>query len=449
MIERCLVSWGISRIFTITVDNASSNDVGIRFLRRRLQSWGTSVLNGEFLHMRCGAHILNLVVKDGLEENKASISRIRCAVRYVRSSPTRSNKLKECLTHLKLGSSVGLSLDVETRWNSTYLMLESALKQKKAFDMLVLEDEKYLVELGKLDGVPTKSDWEYAKTYLPILKFFYDATLKVSATKHVTGNSYLKEVFGVGLMIRKMSLNKTDPNQKAMATKMKAKFDKYWGDVDNMNLVIFFACVLDPRYKMKFVTWLIRENYGSGSDSIAETLVFKITKVVEKMFDYYNDKFGSSKETSDAEAFNFSQVNAEAVEIYDLDSLMEQHETSEENSVYQSELESYLSESCVSRLDPNFHVLVWWKKVGSKYRILSLMAKDLLAIPVSSVASESAFSTSGRVIDPYRSSLTPRTVEALICAQDWIRSDYEKISLEDQFCQLEILEDGMFSHLKL
>ncbi|KAL1218804.1 putative AC transposase [Cardamine amara subsp. amara] len=126
MLERCLVAWGISKVFTVTLDNASANDVGIRFLKRRLQSWGTNVLDGQFLHMRCGAHILNLVVKDGLEENKAYISRIRCAVRYVRSSPARLNKFKECLSHLKLGVTVGLCLDVETRWNSTHLMLEAA-----------------------------------------------------------------------------------------------------------------------------------------------------------------------------------------------------------------------------------------------------------------------------------------------------------------------------------
>ncbi|KAL4580236.1 hypothetical protein LXL04_016422 [Taraxacum kok-saghyz] len=42
-------------------------------------------------------------------------------------------------------------------------------------------------------------------------------------------------------------------------------------------------------------------------------------------------------------------------------------------------------------------------------------------MPISTVASESAFSTGGRVIDKYRSSLNPETAEALICAQDWIR----------------------------
>lgn len=140
----------------ITVDNTSAHEVGLRFLKRRLRSWGISLLDGEFLQMRCGAHILNLVVKYELEENKASISRIRDVVRYVRSSPTRLKKNKECLLHLQLSSTAGVSLDVETRCNSTFLMFQSALKLKRGFDMLEVEDEKYVAELGKLEGVPTE-----------------------------------------------------------------------------------------------------------------------------------------------------------------------------------------------------------------------------------------------------------------------------------------------------
>jgi len=39
-------------------------------------------------------------------------------------------------------------------------------------------------------------------------------------------------------------------------------------------------------------------------------------------------------------------------------------------------------------------------------------------MPVSTVASESAFSTGGRMHDPFRSSLSHEKVETFICTQD-------------------------------
>ncbi|GKB63114.1 zinc finger BED domain-containing protein RICESLEEPER 2-like protein, partial [Tanacetum coccineum] len=55
-----------------------------------------------------------------------------------------------------------------------------------------------------------------------------------------------------------------------------------------------------------------------------------------------------------------------------------------------------------------------WKKKSSKYKILSKMAAEILAIPLTTVASESAFSAGGRVIDPHRSSLGTNIVDMLI-----------------------------------
>lgn len=65
-------------------------------------------------------------------------------------------------------------------------------------------------------------------------------------------------------------------------------------------------------------------------------------------------------------------------------------------------------------------MLEYWKALQGRYPIVARMARDVLAIPISTVASESAFSIGGRVLDAYRSSLKPSTAEALICLRDWI-----------------------------
>ncbi|GJZ76510.1 zinc finger BED domain-containing protein RICESLEEPER 2-like protein [Tanacetum coccineum] len=50
------------------------------------------------------------------------------------------------------------------------------------------------------------------------------------------------------------------------------------------------------------------------------------------------------------------------------------------------------------------------------------MAQDILAIPIIIVASKATFSAGSRVIDTYRASLAPKTVEVLLCGGDWCRS---------------------------
>ncbi|KAL0292470.1 UNVERIFIED_CONTAM: putative AC transposase [Sesamum angustifolium] len=76
------------------------------------------------------------------------------------------------------------------------------------------------------------------------------------------------------------------------------------------------------------------------------------------------------------------------------------------------ELDIYLEESLLLRAR-DFDILNWWKTNGVKYPTLQKMARDILAIPVSTVASESAFSSSGKLINPHRNRLHHTTVKAL------------------------------------
>ena len=84
-----------------------------------------------------------------------------------------------------------------------------------------------------------------------------------------------------------------------------------------------------------------------------------------------------------------------------------------------SELGAYMEDEHV-RDDEKFEILSWWKTNKDKNTVLSTMARDFLAIPLSIVSSESAFSLSGRILSDNRSSMTPETLEALVCVKDWL-----------------------------
>lgn len=75
-VEMCLNTWDLSRVFSLTIDNAPSNDFGIQYLRKKLMSWNSVILKGKYIHMHYCAHVLNLIVNNGLKEMDDSILRI-------------------------------------------------------------------------------------------------------------------------------------------------------------------------------------------------------------------------------------------------------------------------------------------------------------------------------------------------------------------------------------
>ena len=68
---------------------------------------------------------------------------MREAVRYVKSSPNTNQTFRSIMERLGIESKCLLSLDVSTRWNSTYLMLDTVEKFEKVFLRMDFEDDSY------------------------------------------------------------------------------------------------------------------------------------------------------------------------------------------------------------------------------------------------------------------------------------------------------------------
>ncbi|KAG2711418.1 hypothetical protein I3760_04G076400 [Carya illinoinensis] len=223
-VESCLLDWGIDRIFTVTVDNASSNDTAISYLKQFLTG---NLFGGKYMHMRCCAHILNLIVSEGLKECNDAITMVRNAVRYVRSSPVRLEKFKRCAEKEKIDCKKMLCLDVQTRWNSTYLMLEAAEKFEKACRQMESEDYNFLsyFDDGHM-GPPKATEWETMRVFVKFLDMFYEATTRFSRSLYVTANTSFLEICDLQTELIMLS-ESTNTCLKSMTINMRIKYDKY------------------------------------------------------------------------------------------------------------------------------------------------------------------------------------------------------------------------------
>ncbi|XP_050897975.1 zinc finger BED domain-containing protein RICESLEEPER 2 [Lathyrus oleraceus] len=262
-IEEVLRDWGIRNVSTITVDNATSNDVAVTYLKRKIANMNGLMGDGECFHMRCSAHILNLVVNEGLKDKHLSVTSVRDAVRFVKSSPHRAAKFKECIEFAGITCKKLVCLDVSTRWNAAYLMLEVAEKFQLAFEKLEDEESSYREFFGK-GNPPSNDDWDIARAFSAFLKLFYEATKTFSTSQNVSLHTCFHQVSAIYCELKQATLNLNDFFA-SVGGDMMEKYNRYWGSPDKMNKMIYFGIILDPRYKLSSIEWAFKDMYGVGS----------------------------------------------------------------------------------------------------------------------------------------------------------------------------------------
>ena len=138
-----LMDWNVdTKLSTIILDNCSTNDAMIPFVLEKLQP-NSLLLSGQLLHFRCCAHILNLVVKDGLDIIKEAIVKLRESMTFWVGTPKRREKFVVTAKQVGVTVTKQLSLDCLTRWNSTFLMLQTTVMYKDVFCRLKQRDTQF------------------------------------------------------------------------------------------------------------------------------------------------------------------------------------------------------------------------------------------------------------------------------------------------------------------
>ncbi|XP_019192763.1 PREDICTED: zinc finger BED domain-containing protein RICESLEEPER 1-like [Ipomoea nil] len=357
-LESCLLDWGIKNVFTVTVDNASSNDTALGFFKNKILSWGGSSVRVQYMHMRCIAHVLNLVVQDGLRYAGPSVKKVRDVVRWVRSSPARLKKFREIAVLNGVEAKCALQLDVPTRWNNTYMMLNTALQYQRAFEAYE-NDASLNADLS--DSIPNFMDWLSVQSLVHFLKGFYEMTVRISGFLYVTSNTFFSEISDLGCMLDDM-VNSVSTSKKEMGSHMKQKFEKYWGDPEKMNFLIFYANILDPRDKIEYMPAQFAQLYG---DEKGKSCFEKVQSSMVLLFNDYTATYHVQSASPTVQSTQSEPVHSQTSvgkPQARMKSQLKKQRMESGGSSKETDLQIYLSEKLVEdEENVDFDVLRWWK----------------------------------------------------------------------------------------
>lgn len=421
VVIKCLMNWEIDRkLFSLTFDDCSINDEVARGVKDWISQNKPLLKNGELFDVRCASHVLKSLVREAMEALQEVCCKIRETVRYVKSSQATQGKFYEIAHEVGINSEKRLFLDTPTTWNSTRLMLETALEYRGVFSLLQEHDPAYYTTLSE-------EEWELASSVTNCMKLFVEIINVFTVNKHPTANIYFPEICDVHIQLIEWCKS---PNEfvSSMAIKMKIEFDKYWS---KCSFSLTVAAILDPRFKMKLVEYYYPQIYTSD----APNYIKEVSDGMRELFNEYS--VGSASLDHGCSSFP-STSNGTRDRLRGFDKFL--HETSQSHSIV-SDLEKYLEEPIFPR-NHDFNILNWWKVHTARYPILSMMARDILCIPFSTLTSELAFSTQGRVLDNHLTSLNADTREALVCGQDWMRIESEDPNQFSSHAAVPVLAQG-------
>ena len=137
-------------------------------------------------HVHCFAHVLNLCMSDALKQS-SDLNRLKKRVSEfmtaVRQSSTLREEFQACQQHLGSKKKV-LIKDVETRWNSTYLMIERFADLKESVVLFQLSKEGSTFKF-------TEEDFTLAEQVVHLLEPMYSATVELSGEKYISGSKVI------------------------------------------------------------------------------------------------------------------------------------------------------------------------------------------------------------------------------------------------------------------
>lgn len=455
------------KIGYFVTDNASNNDNAVDLLLRNLLPHLTAQQRQQ-RRLRCWGHILNLAAKAFLfgkdaanfdEEiivaralaqerreleawrKRGPIGKLHNVVVFIKRSPQRQETFGEFAEDDDKYADLVLMQDNATRWNSSYKMIDRALKKRANIDKFI---ENSILEVGS-KALPredklTNEDWRVLQETCRILKPFYDQTQRLQSRASAGHHGSIWEAYPSCDYLLKHILEERarccqeaeafendeeaekehgeegtiftpQQSQKHIRTSIEncwAKLDYYYRILDDLP-VYMAALVLHPGQKLAYI-----HNHWAGRRSWIDNAKRQVKILWETGWKGRHTTPNLEPQPSVEApyiAVRNSTPQPDPFEQFLLPPGF--YETSHTAQI--DEYKKYLEiphKPCEKPMD-------WWTSRGMEWPSLTAMAFDLFSVPLMSSECERVFSSAGWLITSRRNMLKEDVIEATTCLRGW------------------------------
>ena len=316
------------------------------------------------------------------------IKKCRKISTYFNHSSKASNKLTEFQTQNGFPNHK-LKQQVETRWNSTFFMLERYLEQRKVVSMTLEWFDK-----GELN-----LDTEEVKEIelaVESLRPFEEVTTDISAEKQPTLSKIGPIIQDI---IESLEQNQQSEIRDHLHQEMKSRFE----DILDSNKEISTSTFLDPRLRDIYFSNKRNTGYEIAKEEIL-SLMQNDTVGLSNKKEMKQEEEASRPTTSNEKRGFMKRLFSKSEEI---------KATQKNKSVDKPtlEMQRFMDESIV---DLEINLLQWWRDNEALFPLLKKIAKRYLCIPATSVPSERLFSKAGEVVSHKRNGLSGKNVNMIL-----------------------------------
>jgi hypothetical protein len=436
------------------MDNATNNDTALVTLNAMPQT-----------RLRCLGHMINLVVKallfgtkntafqkDLREANDAdsfvlwrengAIGKLHNIVTYIMRSDSRVRDFEttqKVVADDLMVRTLHLKRDFGVRWNSTYYMIQRALKLKPAIqkycrDWRPTKGEQYDFKKDALDA----QDWEELRHFEELLHHFEKATKRVEGNAYTGSHGALWEVIPtMDYLFAKMKKHQDETTESPhlftdyYMTALNhgfAKCSEYYTKIDDSP---FYAAAVALHPCRRFTYFNDTWSKTTGGSSA----ILTAKQSTRRLFDDYLARAVAERESSpeqdslfisnaitqsDSEdedwAIAFGERNVRSNERT---TTLRRRQETELTRYMDDDLDTYYTEQVQGKMLTMSYTdqpLRWWRERGEAlYPTLATMAYDLFAMPGMSSECERSFSATKKMITHERHNLKADIIEADQC----------------------------------